>query len=175
MPVQNPKNKSGMNLKLTENCLGPYEIVKKNTLLSYKVDMGRRIVNSLHIQLMKQYVQRDEALFVVSGKVGDPNREKDIQDLLTEFDTTITKEPDLTEFGIDTGDSPSIAQRPYNMPLALRNSVDHELHWLFEKGYIRKFTSQWVSPMVTVKKPDGSARICVDFKCINVVNTPLSF
>ena len=29
--------------------------------------------------------------------------------------------------------------------------------------------------MVTVKKPDGSARICVDFKHINSITTPLPF
>ena len=29
--------------------------------------------------------------------------------------------------------------------------------------------------MVTVRKPDGSARICVDFKRINAITTPLPF
>jgi len=56
--------KSGMNLKLSESWMGPYEIVKKNTPLSYKVDTGSRVMNSVHIQLLKQYVQRDEALLV---------------------------------------------------------------------------------------------------------------
>ena len=107
---------------------------------------------------------------IVSGKVEDPDREADIQQLLEEFSTTMTKEPgltSLTEFGLDMGDSPPIAQRPYNMPLALTDSVDSELDWLVEKGYIRESTSQWKSPMITVRKPDGSARIYVDFKRIN--------
>jgi len=97
-------------------------------------------VNSVHIQLLKQYVLRDEALLVkrvttvqgpdpysdsmnqqytqvvFSGKVRDPNRESDIQEWLTEFERTMTKEPGLTEFGIDTGDTPPIVQRPYNTP-----------------------------------------------------------
>ena len=194
--------KSGINLKLSESWLGPYHVVKKNTPLSYKIDTGSRVINSVHIQLLKQFVQRDEALLVkrittvlepdtdsdsmdqqyseviVSGKVEDPDREADIQQWLDEFSTTVTKEPgliSLTEFGIDTGDSPPIAQRPYNTPLALRDSVDSELDWLLEKGYIRESTSQWASPIVTVRKPDGSARICVDFKRINAVTTPLPF
>ena len=29
--------------------------------------------------------------------------------------------------------------------------------------------------MMTVRKPDGSARLCVDFKLINKVTTPLPF
>ena len=81
----------------------------------------------------------------------------------------------LTEFAIDTGDSPPIPQRPYNMSLTLRDSVDSELDWLIQKGYIRKSTRQWASPMVTIRKPDLSARICVDFKRINAVTTPLPF
>ena len=42
----------------------------------------------------------------------------------------MTREPGLTtmvEFGIDTGDNKPIAQRPYNMPLSLRESVDKEI------------------------------------------------
>ena len=70
------------------------------------------------------------------------------------------------------GDNKPIAQRPYNTPLSLRDSVDKEIDWLLAQGYIR---DKWASPMVTVKKPDGSARICVDFKRINAVTTPLQF
>ena len=56
--------KSGMNTKLSEIWLGPFEIVKKNSPLSYKVNMGSRVTNSVHIQLLKEYVQRDSALVV---------------------------------------------------------------------------------------------------------------
>ena len=76
----------------------------------------------------------------------------------------MTKEPGLTdmaEFAIDTGESSPIAQRPYNTPLTLRDSVDKELDWLLEQGYMRESESQWASPMVTVKKPDGTARMSI--------------
>ena len=36
-------------------------------------------------------------------------------------------------------------------------------------------TSSCVSPMVTVRKPDGSARLCIDFNAINAVTAPLPF
>ena len=68
-------------------------------------------------------------------------------------------------FGIDTGEC-TLAQGPYNTP-SLRESVDKEIDWLIEQGYIRQSDSLWSSPMDTVRKPDGSARICVDFKKIN--------
>ena len=81
----------------------------------------------------------------------------------------------LVEFGIDTVDSRPIAQRLYNTPLGLRDRVDREIDWLLAQGYIRESDNQWASPMVTVKKSDSSACICVDFKRINSVTTPLPF
>ena len=79
----------------------------------------------------------------------------------------------MVEFSMETGTHDPIAQRPYNTPLSLRESVDKEIDWLLEKGYIRASESHWASPMVTVKKPDGFARICIDFKMINAITTPL--
>ena len=40
--------KSEMNLKLSETWLGPYEIAKKNSPLSYKVNTGSRLINSTY-------------------------------------------------------------------------------------------------------------------------------
>ena len=194
--------KSGMNLKLSETWLGPYEIVKKNSPLSYKVNTGSRTINSVHIQLLKAYVKRDDSSIVkrvttvlepdsevdsmeqqytevvITGKAESETRESDIADWVAEYGDTMTKEPGLTHlarFSIDTGGNSAIAQRPYNTPLALRDSVDKEIDWLLEQGYIRESESQWASPMVTVRKPDGTARICVDFKRINEITKPLPF
>ena len=61
----------------------------------------------------------------------------------------MTKEPGLTnlaEFEIDTGTSKPIAQRPYNTPIALRESVDRELDWLLAQGYIRTSDSPGAHP-----------------------------
>ena len=169
--------KAGTNRKLCETWLGPYEIVKNNSPLSYRVNTGRRLLSSVHIQLLKEYAKRDTSLVIkrvttvlepdtesysmdqefaeviIRGKVESDTREQDIADWVKEFDCTLTKEPGLTDmidFSIDTGDSRPIAQRPYNTPLSLRDSVDQEINWLLKQGYIRESDSQWASPMVTV-------------------------
>ena len=51
--------KSGMNTKLSETWLGPYKVIKVNNQLSYKIDTASRKMNSVHIQLLKKYVERE--------------------------------------------------------------------------------------------------------------------
>ena len=84
---------------------------------------------------------------------------EDIKVLENWFKDILTKEAGLTnlvEFGINTGGHEPIFQRAYNTPAALKESVDKEIEWLLEKGFIRPSDSSWASPMVTVRKPDGS-------------------
>ena len=156
----------------------------------------------MHVQRLKRFVEREAPTVVkrgttvldpdtledsmdsshaelkVTGQIDIASRESDMQEWLREFEDIMTKEPGLTpltEFWIDTDQSSPITQHPYNTPLSLCDSVDKEIDWLLEKKYIRKSHSPWASPMVTVRKPDGLARLCADFKRINEVTTPLLF
>ena len=194
--------KPGMNLKLSDSWEGPFVITKQNSPLSYAIDTGDRKIPSVHVQLIKQYykdtdnlkvtrvtsvfeldTQQDDILdryseVVIDGEQLCDKRARDIKQIEDRYSDILTKEPGLTNritFSIDTGDSRLIFQRAYNTPVTLKQSIDKEIDWLLQQNFIRPSTSPWPSPMVTVKKSDGTARLCVDFKRINSVTQQVPF
>jgi len=74
------------------------------------------------------------------------------------------------EFVIDLlpGTGP-IAKRPYRMATDELNELKEQLRELQEKGYIRPSSSPWGSPVLFVRKKDGSLRMCIDYRSLNEV------
>jgi len=64
--------------------------------------------------------------------------------------------------------------RPYRLSDDMRKVVDEQLDELLKSGVIAESDgSQFASPIVIVKKRDGSARFCSDMKRFNEVSKPL--
>ena len=55
--------------------------------------------------------------------------------------------------------------KPRTVPFALRDKVEAEIQRLEKEGVLKKVEScDWATPIVPVLKPDGTVRICGDFK-----------
>ena len=67
-----------------------------------------------------------------------------------------------------TGDQP-ISSPPYRIPDRLKDGVREEVLKLVELGIVVPSHSPWVSPVVPVPKPDGSVRVCIDYRRLNAV------
>jgi len=154
--------KAGLCGKLETSWNGPYKVVRKNSPVSYCIDVGDRKIPSVHISLLKAYEKETEvavisrATTVMDADVtGDDIGERyaeakvsgegelsgmqraELNGLLEQFKDTLTKEPGLTAravFSIDTGTHAPIHQRPYSTPAHFRTAIDTELDWLIEKG-----------------------------------------
>src|ERR1044072_4792882 len=74
------------------------------------------------------------------------------------------------EFAIDLilGTSP-VSMAPYRMSASELAELKKQLEELLEKKFIRPSVSPWSSPMLLVKKKEGSMRLCVDYRQLNKV------
>ena len=105
--------------------------------------------------------------------------------LLTEFlmdhhdvfalDESDRGETDLIQLEIDTGEAPPIKQSFRRMPYAAREEVANQLHKMRKMNVVQPSKSPWASPVVLVKKKNGSFRFCVDYRSLNTVTKSDNF
>ena len=73
------------------------------------------------------------------------------------------------EFHIDTGNAAPIKQLPRCLTHVLKQVVGMQVKQMLETDIIEPSSSPSASPIVLVKKRDGSWRFCVDFRKLNDV------
>jgi hypothetical protein len=72
---------------------------------------------------------------------------------------------DVKPFKIDLVEGAQLRRAyPRRLTPAIQQKVDEEIARLVELGIVRKSNSFMCSPIVVAKKPDGSIRLCVDFR-----------
>jgi hypothetical protein len=79
------------------------------------------------------------------------------------------------EFNIDTGEARPIKSPPYKVPYAQQDEVDEMINKMLGTGRISKSKSPWASPIVIVKKRDGTSRFCIDYRKLNEVTIKDNF
>nr|GFA69657.1 hypothetical protein [Tanacetum cinerariifolium] len=74
------------------------------------------------------------------------------------------------EFSIEliSGAKP-ISKAPYRMALIELKDLKDQLQELLERGFIRPSVSPWGTPVLFVKKKDGSMRLCIDYREVNKI------
>ncbi|GJW80097.1 putative nucleotidyltransferase, ribonuclease H [Tanacetum coccineum] len=63
--------------------------------------------------------------------------------------------------------TPPISVRPYRHPPTKKDAIELIVKELLDSGVIRNNQSPFSSPIVMVKKKDGTWRVCVDYKQLN--------
>ncbi|KAL5961256.1 Transposon Ty3-I Gag-Pol polyprotein [Taenia solium] len=75
----------------------------------------------------------------------------------------------IIKHAIDTGEAKPIWQPSRRIPPPLLEDVNRLLNEVISDDVIRPSKSPWASPIALVKKSDGSLRLCVDYRKLNVV------
>ena len=122
-----------------------------------------------------------QKLFDVSSLEKTEGQVKAIGELLNDVKDVFSKDDydlgrtHLAEHSIDTGDAKPIKQPPRRLPMAFAGEDRKAIEKLQMQGSIRPSTSPWASPIVLVRKKDGSVRPCVDYRRVNAVTRKDAF
>nr|GFA95898.1 putative reverse transcriptase domain-containing protein [Tanacetum cinerariifolium] len=78
--------------------------------------------------------------------------------------------PRKVEFKIELipGAAP-VARAPYRLAPSELKEFSDQLKELSEKGFIRPSSSPWGALVLFVKKKDGSFRMCIDYRELNML------
>ncbi|GJR41742.1 hypothetical protein Tco_1309845 [Tanacetum coccineum] len=108
----------------------------------------------------------------------DKSKEKRLEDVPTVRDFPEVFPEDLpglppirqVEFQIDLSPRCSVctlARAPYRLAPSEMEELSTQLQELSDKGFIRPSSSPWGTPILFVKKKDGSFRMCIDYRKLN--------
>lgn len=70
---------------------------------------------------------------------------------------------------LDTGTARPVEQRGGRLSPAMADELREQVSSLLKKGFIQPSSSSWSSPVLFVRKADGSWRFCVDYRALNQV------
>ncbi|CAB4033082.1 Transposon Ty3-I Gag-Pol poly [Paramuricea clavata] len=99
-----------------------------------------------------------------------PSQRQDVLDLVNEYAQLFPDIPsrtDMISHDVDIGDASPIKQHPYRLNSTKAKYLDQEIQYLLENDFIEHSQSSWSSPCILVPKPDGSYRMCTDYRKVN--------
>ena len=99
---------------------------------------------------------------------------KDLVNKYSDIFSDVPKRTNLETFKVTLRSNDCVQLKPYPIPYHLREQVEKEIDDMLQMGVIEKvdYPTKYCSPIVTVKKPDGSLRLCVNYKKVNQLLLP---
>ena len=71
---------------------------------------------------------------------------------------------------VDTGDAPPLFQTAYRRSPVANKIIQQEIDALLDGGLIVPSNSPWASPLLLIKKKDGSNRVVIDYWKLNAIS-----
>lgn len=107
-----------------------------------------------------------------------PSKERQaIIDLLSRYSdcfATTTDElgrSNIVQHSIDTSTHNPLCQPPYKSAWKEREVIQTQVEEMLKSGVVEPSSSPWASPVVLVRKKEGTLRFCVDYRRLNAITT----
>ena len=97
-------------------------------------------------------------------------KQEQLRALVREFPDVLTDLPgrtSVTEHEIKLTSDYPVRSKPYPVPHALKDTIKAEVDCMLKMEIITPIDSPYASPVVIVKKSDGSNRFCIDYRKLN--------
>ena len=128
------------------------------------------------LRVNEEEKQRKERIQSVLKKELDGTpRQEQLGALLEEYhevfslDKEDRGETELIELNIDTGDATPRKYPVRQVPFAVREEIARSVREMQDANVIQPSNSPWASPVVLVRKKDGTLCFCVDYRGLNSV------
>ncbi|MES9950010.1 MAG: RNase H-like domain-containing protein [Candidatus Thiodiazotropha sp.] len=108
----------------------------------------------------------------------EPTQRNELKDLIHEYEHLFPDIPTRTDkiyHDVIIADSEPVKQHPYRMNPTKQEYLKEEIQYLLDNDFIEPSKSAWSSPCILVPKPDGTYRMCTDFRKINLLTKTDSF
>ena len=184
--------------KLLAQWQGPYQIKERKGKVNYSIDMHdrKKRLRVFHVNMLKEYQVRlaEETVCVAeedevdeeipswndkvqgSMKIGEKlndNQRAELKLLLLRYADIFRDIPGkthLVEHRIETDKAHPVKIPPYRIPYAYRKLFKGEVEEMLQHDIIEPSNSEWASPILPIRKKDGSWRFCVDFRRLNTLS-----
>ena len=171
-----------MRGKLEDIWEGPYEVIRLILDVTLEIAVPSRLTKRqvVHINRIKAWIATEVAiLHVVVAQDDEDNistltkdhslkesQQEQIDQLLHKYKEVVTERLGKTKtvlLQINTRQAAPIRAYPYRIPSAWKDQLREEVRSLAEIGILKPSFSPWSSPMVPLRKLNGSVRLCLNF------------
>lgn len=137
-------------------------------------DLFKHLRNKCYPEEIRQQINK------LAGHIGNEKQREQILKILWKygklFDISEPSKIDIVlKNAIDTGTNRPVHTPPYRKSNKDQEILNIETQKLLKQEIIEHSTSPWSSPVVLVKKKDGSTRFCVDYRRLNQITTKDAF
>lgn len=99
-------------------------------------------------------------------------QKNELLSLLEEYSEIFSDVPgktDLVRHEIQVTSTEPIRSKAYPTPYHLQQEIDREIETMLRNGIIERSEASYAAPLVVVKKPDGTSRLCCNYNQLNKV------